>query len=41
MNRLPLKPLPFRGGVGVGATRKRRVVTRVPTPGPTPEKEGP
>jgi hypothetical protein len=37
-----VKPLPFRGGVGVGAVRKYRRLAwlTVPTPGPSPKGEG-
>ena len=37
-----LKPLPFKGGVGVGAVRKyqRWSLWRIPTPNPSPEGEG-
>ncbi|WP_277923264.1 chlorophyllide a reductase subunit Y [Sphingomonas sp. CARO-RG-8B-R24-01] len=36
-----LKPLPFRGGVGVGTSdRVRDVISNVPTPNPSPEGEG-
>ena len=36
------KPLPFRGGVGVGVvpTDQRRVMRTGPTPNPSPEGEG-
>ncbi len=34
------KPLPFRGGVGVGRIPERRRSWRGPTPGPSPEGEG-
>ncbi len=33
------KPLPFRGGVGVGHVRESRGLT-APTPHPSPEEEG-
>ena len=37
-----VKPLPFRGGVGVGTIRKNRDSEwlTVPTPGPSPKGEG-
>jgi len=34
------KPLPFRGGVGVGAILPRSTLSEAPTPGPSPEGEG-
>jgi len=34
------KPLPFRGGVGVGAVPKRDAQSTGPTPSPSPEGEG-
>ncbi|AOF95864.1 hypothetical protein BSY17_767 [Sphingobium sp. RAC03] len=34
------KPLPFRGGVGVGAIPPRRTLLKAPTPSPSPEGEG-
>jgi Fe-S cluster assembly protein SufD len=34
------KPLPFRGGVGVGAVSERSAVSTSPTPVPSPEGEG-
>ncbi len=34
------KPLPFRGGVGVGLVTPRRIGGTAPTPGPSPEGEG-
>ncbi len=36
------KPLPFRGGVGVGVVRyiQRCVLPTGPTPNPSPEGEG-
>ncbi len=34
------KPLPFRGGVGVGAFNRARRLLLAPTPGPSPEGEG-
>jgi len=34
------KPLPFRGGVGVGRIPARRRSWIGPTPGPSPEGEG-
>lgn len=38
----PIKPLPFRGGAGVGTVRKnqRSVWLTAPTPGPSLEGEG-
>jgi hypothetical protein len=36
----PTKPLPSRGGVGVGAIPKRCAIWHAPTPGPSPEEEG-
>jgi hypothetical protein len=42
--RLLSKPLPFRGGVGVGPVRLRKSLlgaqTRASTPSPSPEGEG-
>ena len=35
-----LKPLPLRGGVGVGPVFKRRTNRTAPTPSPSPEGEG-
>ena len=35
-----LKPLPFRGGVGVGAVSNRSARRTAPTPNPSPEGEG-
>ena len=35
-----LKPLPFRGGVGVGPVLKHRISRTAPTPSPSPEGEG-
>ena len=34
------KPLPFRGGVGVGAIPPRRTLLKAPPPPPPPEGEG-
>ena len=34
------KPLPFRGGVGVGAIYRAQRLRLAPTPGPSPEGEG-
>ena len=34
------KPLPFRGGVGVGAILTRSTLSKAPTPSPSPEGEG-
>ena len=34
------KPLPFRGGVGVGAVNRALCLWRGPTPSPSPEGEG-
>ena len=34
------KPLPFKGGVGVGSVRRARRNRRDPTPNPSPEGEG-
>ena len=34
------KPLPFRGGVGVGTVVVPRSIRTVPTPSPSPEGEG-
>jgi hypothetical protein len=34
------KPLPFRGGVGVGRFVTRDNASRLPTPFPSPEGEG-
>jgi hypothetical protein len=34
------KPLPFRGGVGVGLRNMRRTSWIAPTPHPSPEGEG-
>ncbi|HEY0313622.1 MAG TPA: SufD family Fe-S cluster assembly protein [Allosphingosinicella sp.] len=36
----PLKPLPFRGGVGVGDVNDHSASPTGPTPGPSPEGEG-
>ena len=38
--RRNLKPLPFRGGVGVGAVDPMRRLRTTPTPIPSPEEEG-
>ena len=35
-----LKPLPFRGGVGVGTVRPTQPLPTAPTPNPSPEGEG-
>ena len=35
-----LKPLPFRGGVGVGAVSNTQSLPTTPTPNPSPEGEG-
>ena len=37
---LTFKPLPFRGGVGVGAILPAPHLWIAPTPGPSPEGEG-
>ena len=34
------KPLPFRGGVGVGQCHRARCLRRLPHPNPSPEGEG-
>ena len=36
----PTEPLPFRGGVGVGAIPTRYAIRHAPTPGPSPKEEG-
>jgi hypothetical protein len=40
MAAMAFKPLPFRGGVGVGAFPNRSASRRAPTPIPSPEGEG-
>ncbi len=35
-----IKPLPFRGGVGVGLVSEEQALPTVPTPSPSPEGEG-
>ncbi len=42
MTRATIKPLPFRGGVGVGPCRESRasVLLHCPTPNPSPKGEG-
>ncbi len=34
------KPLPFRGGVGVGPVKRDHHLQTIPTPYPSPEGEG-
>jgi len=39
-HRRKIRPLPFRGGVGVGPRPKRRDIRSIPTPDPSAEGEG-
>ncbi|MGY2733700.1 hypothetical protein ACVWYO_001374 [Sphingomonas sp. UYP23] len=40
MSGMTFKPLPFRGGVGVGPKRAPALCEARPTPSPSPEGEG-